>query len=52
MQWAGPWRTSGDWWTPASYDRDEWDVAMADGTIYRIYVERRVGQWFIEGVID
>jgi protein ImuB len=52
MECAGPWRASGDWWTPSSYDRDEWDVAMADGTIYRIYVERPVGQWFIDGTID
>jgi protein ImuB len=62
---AGPWRTSGNWWEPGSgqqvdrstgqqdaWDRDEWDVAMADGTIYRLVVEREVGQWFLEGVID
>ena len=34
------------------WDRDEWDVAMADGTVYRLIVEREVGQWFLEGVID
>jgi hypothetical protein len=34
------------------WDRDEWDVAMQDGTIYRLVVEREVGQWFLEGVID
>ena len=28
------------------------DVAMADGTIYRLVVERGVGQWFLEGVVD
>ncbi len=60
---AGPWRTSGNWWdTPGprmkreqssdAWDRDEWDVAMTDGTIYRLVVEREVGQWFLEGVID
>jgi hypothetical protein len=27
-------------------------VAMTDGTIYRLVVEREVGQWFLEGVID
>ncbi len=99
VQAAGPWRTSGEWWTTpgpesassassaalglsasassassaalglsasassvssaalglsasASWDRDEWDVAMADGTIYRLVVERAVGQWFLEGVVD
>jgi len=34
------------------WNRDEWDVAMTDGTIYRLVVEREVGQWFLEGVID
>jgi hypothetical protein len=38
--------------TPASWDRDEWDVALATGVVYRLFVERDVGQWFIEGVID
>ena len=56
VQSAGPWRTSGDWWNDAqpgrSWDRDEWDVALTDGTIYRIYVERHIGQWFLEGVVD
>lgn len=56
VQAAGPWRTSGAWWNDAqpgrAWDRDEWDVALADGTIYRIYVERDVGQWFLEGCVD
>jgi protein ImuB len=63
VQSAGPWRTSGHWWdTPGprqksergsdAWDRDEWDVAMQDGAIYRLVVEREVGQWFLEGVID
>ena len=55
VQSAGPWRTSGEWWNDGagrSWDRDEWDVAIADGTIYRIYVERDIGQWFLEGVVD
>jgi protein ImuB len=63
VQSAGPWRTSGNWWeTPGprtapdrsteAWDRDEWDVSMSDGTIYRLVVERGVGQWFLEGVLD
>jgi hypothetical protein len=35
-----------------SWDRDEWDVLLTGGAAYRIFVERTVGQWFIEGVID
>ena len=34
------------------WDRDEWDIAMADGTVYRLFVEREVGQWYLEGVFD
>ncbi len=53
VQSAGPWRTSGEWWQEGqAWDRDEWDVAMADGTIYRLVVERGVGQWFLDGVVD
>jgi protein ImuB len=55
VQAAGPWRSSGEWWNDASatsWDRDEWDVAIADGTVYRLYVERTVGQWFLDGVVD
>ena len=36
----------------SNWDRDEWDVAMNDGTVYRLVVERGIGQWFLEGVID
>jgi hypothetical protein len=62
---AGPWRTSGHWWDePAAadgaaapraataWDRDEWDVVLADGVSCRVYLEREVGQWFIEGAFD
>ena len=81
---AGPWRTSGGWWTsgirelgtrePATlnsripspgsrapspesraavpWDRDEWDVALADGPTYRVFRERHSDTWFLEGVVD
>jgi protein ImuB len=56
VQAAGPWRTSGEWWNDSdvgrAWDRDEWDVAISDGTIYRLYVERDIGQWFLDGVVD
>jgi len=47
---AGPWRTSGDWWTSDPWARDEWDVALSDGALYRIYTEQ--GRWFVEGSYD
>lgn len=48
---AGPWRTSGNWWTTAAWNRDEWDIALMNGTLYRIYQEQAAG-WFVEGVYD
>jgi protein ImuB len=47
---AGPWRTSGDWWTLDPWLRDEWDLALSDGALYRIYCEPR--GWFVEGSYD
>jgi protein ImuB len=65
---AGPWRTSGEWWGPPSLDgasrvpagqvcgtgwnRDEWDVALGDGAVYRLFEDRESARWFIEGVVD
>jgi protein ImuB len=46
---AGPWRTSGDWWKCDAWNRDEWDVSLTDGGLYRIYSAR---EWFVEGVYD
>lgn len=48
---AGPWRSSGDWWTATSWNRDEWDIALSSGALYRIYREPERG-WFIEGSYD
>jgi protein ImuB len=47
---AGPWRTSGDWWTAEPWSRDEWDIALSDGALYRIYCEPK--GWFVEGNYD
>jgi protein ImuB len=46
---AGPWRTSGDWWTTTAWNRNEWDIALANGALYRIYHD---SHWFIEGTYD
>jgi protein ImuB len=35
-----------------SWNRDEWDVALADGGIYRIYRDRSRDQWFVDGIVD
>lgn len=49
---AGPWRTSGDWWNTLAWNRDEWDVALANGVLYRLYEEVGSQRWFVEGVYD
>jgi protein ImuB len=50
LELAGPWRTSGDWWTFDPWLRDEWDMALSDGALYRLYCEPR--GWFVEGSYD
>ena len=50
LEFAGPWRTSGDWWTTDPWTRDEWDIALSDGALYRIYCGPR--GWFVEGSYD
>jgi protein ImuB len=57
---AGPWRTSGGWWGNEAgragknfdWDRDEWDVTLGDGATYRIFRDRALNKWFIEGIVD
>ena len=49
---AGPWRTSGDWWRPDAWSHDEWDLALADGTLYRLCQDRSTGAWLITGSYD
>ena len=60
----GPWRSSGDWWKPhatyatygshatAPWNCDEWDVALSDGTTYRISQAHNEDAWFVDGMLD
>jgi protein ImuB len=55
LELAGPWRSSGDWWTSDPWSRDEWDIALSDGALYRIFCDRlhcERGAWFVEGSYD
>jgi protein ImuB len=36
----------------APWNRDEWDVALSDGAVYRVFQDRETGGWFIEGMVD
>lgn len=49
---AGPWRTAGEWWKPDTWARDEWDVELGDGGIFRIHRELFTSRWFFEGQYD
>lgn len=64
---AGPWRRQGEWWAqsggdPAScalpnnpstaYQRDYYELALADGAVYRIYCDLSTGKWFADGIYD
>jgi protein ImuB len=48
---SGPWRTSGYWWTVQPWNRDEWEVALAGGALYRVY-RQPDAHWFVEGSYD
>jgi protein ImuB len=49
---AGPWKTCGEWWTDTAWSREEWDVALDDGGLYRIYQESLTSDWFVQGIYD
>jgi protein ImuB len=65
---AGPWRSSGDWWTEnikdempgeqtGPWNREEWDVAVSNGNpegtaLYRIYRDLASGDWFADASYD
>jgi protein ImuB len=34
------------------WNRDEWDVALADGAVYRVFRDRETDGWFIEAIVD
>lgn len=48
---AGPWRVSGEWWTPDGWQYQEWDVEVGGG-LYRACCERTTGEWFLAGAYD
>jgi protein ImuB len=52
MECSGPWRTSGDWWTLTPWARDEWDVELDDGGVYRIYFELQSKEWYVQAIYD
>jgi protein ImuB len=52
---AGPWRTSGEWWSSDGWSRDEWDVAVQQKNglaLYRMYRDLASDNWFVEARYD
>ncbi len=64
---AGPWRRDGEWWhasedtapspqltmkTNGSFRRDYYELALADGGVYRVYRDLNSAQWFVDGIYD
>jgi protein ImuB len=46
----GPWRASGNWWEPGTWQREEWDVATLGGKVLRL--SKQPDGWFVEGILD
>jgi len=36
----------------ARWSRDEWDVSLSDGAMYRIFQDRETEGWFIDAIVD
>jgi protein ImuB len=49
---AGPWRRSGQWWREEGWAREEWDVALSDGTLCRLVRDRLAHAWSLDGIYD
>ena len=52
MTCAGPWRASGQWWDTDAWARDEWDIALADGTLWRLSHDRITNTWSLDALYD
>jgi protein ImuB len=34
------------------WNRDEWDVSLSDGAVYRVFRDREADRWFIDAIVD
>jgi hypothetical protein len=49
---AGPWTLEDGWWNNQPVERDYWDVELSGGGLYRVYRDRKTGDWFADGMYD
>ncbi len=47
---SGPWQQSGDWWNEDQWEREEWDLELDQGGLFRLVREK--GEWTLEGMYD
>jgi protein ImuB len=52
MAVAGPWQTAGEWWAEMTWAREEWDVALPDGTACRLVKDLLTGEWKVDAIYD
>jgi protein ImuB len=53
VQLAGPWRTTGGWWSSAGrFAFDSFDVQTTDGTVARLRFDHLREDWVIDAVYD
>ena len=49
---AGPWSLEEGWWNDKPVERDYWDLELSGGGLYRVYRDRKTGDWFADGMYD
>jgi protein ImuB len=49
----GPWRANGNWWVTKDWDREEWDVLIAqEQQAYLLVNDRTANRWYLDAVYD
>jgi hypothetical protein len=50
---AGPWRTTGGWWSPERrFAFDSFDARTGDGNVIRLRFDLMHGIWQVDAVYD
>ena len=53
MAVAGPWRTTGYWWSEDErFALDHFDIQTSDGTVARLCFDWTKRSWQIDGIYD
>jgi protein ImuB len=49
---AGPWKSSGEWWSLHGWAREEWDIAVTTPELLLLKLVKEGGSWLVEGTYD